>query len=111
MPLHRSLIVIVAVLLATRFAAAQGLSSETPDTNGEARIDARDAPAASVFSSDDAWARKLVEVIVFGFFLPAVILGPWIRRRAATALPELHAQEEQSAMTASQHEPGHGRTR
>jgi hypothetical protein len=51
----------------------------------------------------------LVVVVLLGFFLPAAIIGPWLRRIAAVELPELHDREEQDALTASQHEPGHSR--
>jgi hypothetical protein len=69
----------------------------------------QDQRGAIDFSTDDAWAGRMLVAIIGGLFVPAILIGPWIRKRVADELPELHGGEEQSAFTASQHEPGHTR--
>jgi hypothetical protein len=58
-------------------------------------------------STNDGWAGDMLWIVGLGFFLPAAIIGPLIRKRVAVDLPELHDSEEADALTASQHEPGH----
>jgi hypothetical protein len=101
-------ITMIAVLLIASAVAAQGVApEEQSETGASVRVDHRDAYPAPTLSPDDGWARKLIAAILLGLFLPAAIIGPWVRKRVAPQLPELHDQEEQSGLTASQHEPGH----
>jgi hypothetical protein len=104
----KSLAMIAVLLMASAVAAAQGVAPEDQSETGAlVRVDHQDAYPAPTLSRDDGWVRKLVAVVLLGLFLPAAIIGPWVRRRSVEELPELHDQEEQSGLTASQHEPGH----
>ena len=82
----------------------------TPALAESAFIDAPQPAAADqqpVLSQSDHWAWPLLLTIALALFLPAAILGPWIHRRTAGELPELHTAQEQNPHAASQHEPGH----
>jgi len=102
----KSAATLAVVLMSPAFCAGQSFAPlDSSEVSAPLRADQRDA--GPVLSSNDGWARTMVEVILLGFFVPAAIIGPWVRKRAASQLPELHVQEEQSGLTASQHEPGH----
>jgi hypothetical protein len=98
-----------AVLSLASVAAAQGAQPTDPAV--AQKVQPQDSYPHPELSSSDHWAGTMVLIISLGFFLPAAIIGPWIRRLSATDMPELHDREEQSALTASQHEPGHSRSR
>jgi len=111
MVLLKSLAIVAAMWMAWVVAASQeSAPADSSAINSSLRVDHRDARPDPALPSNDGWARTVIEVILLGFFLPAAIIGPWVRKRVAAEIPELHAQEEQSGLTASQHEPGHSRS-
>jgi hypothetical protein len=104
-------IAIFAILMfVVRPAVAQELSPSS-EPYGSQQLDHPDEGPHIEFSSSDGWAWGMVLVILLGLFLPAAIIGPWIRKRVGAEIPELHVREERNPLTASQHEPGHSRPR
>ena len=45
-------------------------------------------------STDGGWAASMWVVVLFGFFLPAAILGPIVRRETPEEVPPAHSHEE-----------------
>jgi hypothetical protein len=98
---------VASTAIAQQPATADSASPDGQMVNSNMPADAWPHPE---LSPDSHWAKEMVLVILLGFFLPAAIIGPLLRRSIAAELPELHSQEEESAFTASQHEPGHTRS-
>ena len=106
----KTLGIAVIVLIGTASVYAQDMGSgdaQPPATPSHAS--GQDSWAHPELSTNDGWAGDMLWIVALGFFLPAAIIGPFIRKRVAADLPELHDSEEADALTASQHEPGHSR--
>jgi hypothetical protein len=106
-----ALLLVATVLIGTALAHGQDVAPpDSLEPGASAHGNQQDNWPHPEFSANDTWARYLLWFILLAFFLPAAIIGPWVRKRVAEDLPELHDREESDALTATQHEPGHSRS-
>jgi hypothetical protein len=104
----KSIGIAAIMLFAMTSAHAQDISSADAQPSAiPSHATQQDSWAHPELSNNDGWAGDMLWIVGLGFFLPAAIIGPLIRKRVAGDLPELHDSEEADALTASQHEPGH----
>jgi hypothetical protein len=99
---------LLAGVLLVPLLAQHSAAQEMPAASEPQAVDRDDDAPRIQLSNDSAWVGKLLLVIGLGLFIPAAVIGPWIRRHRSGQIPELHAGEERSPLTASQHEAGHG---
>jgi hypothetical protein len=106
--LFKSFGISAIMLIAATSAYAQDMgSADAQPSATPTHSTQQDSWAHPELSTNDGWAGDMLWIVALGFFLPAAIIGPFIRKRVAAELPELHASEEADALTASQQEPGH----
>ena len=91
-------VALVVLFTAARVIAQDLGSADSQSPSISAQNTHTDTWAHPELSTNDGWAGDMLWIVALGFFLPAAIIGPFIRKRVAAELPELHDSEEADAL-------------